>query len=110
MALAPIHLLLETGGAWSGSVYAVSGDLGHLVWSPRWRSEVGENERITHVGILGASTCIGWSEAAGVAPAMLAPRDLGEVEPQQHAIEAVILAAGVCARPLSTPPPPATAL
>lgn len=107
MTLPPIHLFQETAGPCIGAVYAVSGERGHSVWSPRWRSEVAEHERCTHLGIIGAATCLGWSEAAGTAPTMQAPRALGETGPSQAEIEAVLVAAGVKVRPLATPAPAA---
>lgn len=88
----------------SGNFWLQHDGRGHLAWSPRWRSEVPQAERHTHVGAMGDAECIGWSDAApplfgilgAVVVANLQTGDALEVQ-------AAMLAHGGTPRPLGTP-------
>lgn len=100
-------LVQEANG---GPCWLVDGPRGHLCWSPTWRSEVLDHQRISHVGVVGKATCIGWRLDAGVAPFLPGARALAQLELDQRSrqhVEQALLAAGVPVRPAGTPAPPA---
>lgn len=101
------HVLIEeTAGQCFGNVYILFGNKGHLVWSPEWRSDVPPENRMTHVGAIGQSTCIGWSNDAGIAPIVISPRCLGAVGTSIDDVEELLLKSGIKVRPRSEPSPP----
>ena len=99
-----MELLKEDGG----NFWLQHDGRGHLVWSPRWRSEVPQAQRHTHVGAMGDAECIGWSDAAPPMFGILGAVVVAHLETgDAHEVEAAVLANGGALRAIGTPPKPA---
>lgn len=93
----------------AGPCWLIDSQRAHLCWSPTWRSEVPEHQRVSHIGVIGASACIGWRLNPGTTPLLPGSKLLATLgdTPSREVVETALLAAGVQVRPANRLPPPA---